>query len=618
MQKSKAVLKVSLCLVLSFLVLSSWVEMGFSQEVPHLIRYERSLADLLGGNNDWEDKEKKDKKDKEDKDEKGKLKDMTFRIYNVETGGLPLWEETHLDVSVNKDKGEFKVILGNIDPVYNPLDLKFDEDYWLGIEVENEGEIEPREKMTSVGYAYMAEDSYRVGGRLADDLALMGHSHVGEDIVSPVAEAVNADNADKVDNIHASNTPLPNQLFSLDSAGKFPAEIISGQVSEAANADMVDGFHAADLAGVKDHGELEGLADDDHLQYLNEDRGDERYGGAGWDGTTKLENSQLHIADKENPHEVNLEQLGYEDNNPEEEAPTETERGEPTGTEIQQWADDIAMWGHTDIITNLNADMLDGKHAKELSKDNDWGIYEDNLYSKVNGKVGIGVEVEDFDPTSELKISKLTIVGDGASSATSSLHVASTSDTLLFVRDDGNIGIGTGNPREKLEVAGNVKAEAFIGDGSQLTGINGGQSYKYATMVEGQLEVPVSTGIEDVHYCTMPDMSVTHTFSGNPVKISFVAPISGRPSAWPSFGGFVAIYIDGIKRINTPFIGKVKEDYLGTGLTVDYEIITLQWLESLSAGTHTIEIKWNGQLVAAGAGPVSSIFGSRVLIVEEL
>ena len=38
----------------------------------------------------------------------------------------------------------------------------------------------------------------------------------------------------------------------------------------------------------------------------------------------------------------------------------------------------------------------------------------------------------------------------------------------------GNVGLGTLTPTEKLEVAGNVKATAFIGDGSQLTGIAGG------------------------------------------------------------------------------------------------------------------------------------------------
>jgi hypothetical protein len=43
--------------------------------------------------------------------------------------------------------------------------------------------------------------------------------------------------------------------------------------------------------------------------------------------------------------------------------------------------------------------------------------------------------------------------------------------TRLTITADGAVGIGTDNPSQKLEVVGNVKAAAFIGDGSQLTGI---------------------------------------------------------------------------------------------------------------------------------------------------
>lgn len=51
---------------------------------------------------------------------------------------------------------------------------------------------------------------------------------------------------------------------------------------------------------------------------------------------------------------------------------------------------------------------------------------------------------------------------------------------------EGNVGIGTTSPMEKLEVLGTVKAASFIGDGSQLTGINGSGQW--------------SEGIEGIYY----------------------------------------------------------------------------------------------------------------------
>ncbi len=42
----------------------------------------------------------------------------------------------------------------------------------------------------------------------------------------------------------------------------------------------------------------------------------------------------------------------------------------------------------------------------------------------------------------------------------------------IFVDDDANVGIGTNTPTEALEVAGTVAADAFLGDGSGLSGVS--------------------------------------------------------------------------------------------------------------------------------------------------
>src|SRR5438105_1203991 len=50
---------------------------------------------------------------------------LAFELYDVASGGSPLWTETQAGVPVSK--GTFSVLLGSV----SPLALSFDRPYWL-------------------------------------------------------------------------------------------------------------------------------------------------------------------------------------------------------------------------------------------------------------------------------------------------------------------------------------------------------------------------------------------------------------------------------------------------------------------------------------------------------
>ncbi|MBL7157322.1 MAG: hypothetical protein ISS92_04055 [Candidatus Omnitrophica bacterium] len=86
---------------------------------------------------------------------------LTMRIYDAQTGGTPKWTEIHQDIQISN--GIFQVLLGDV----TTLDLPFDTDYWVSVEIDTDGEMTPRTRLASVGYAYKAEHAV-----IADNLTI--------------------------------------------------------------------------------------------------------------------------------------------------------------------------------------------------------------------------------------------------------------------------------------------------------------------------------------------------------------------------------------------------------------------------------------------------------------
>ncbi len=104
---------------------------GFAQ-VPQKINYQGFLTDSVTGLPVTGDVE------------------MTFSIYDVETGGTALWTETR---TVTVTDGQYSIQLGD----NTPIDLLDPKPYWLGVQVGTDSEMTPREELTSVLYALFAK-----------------------------------------------------------------------------------------------------------------------------------------------------------------------------------------------------------------------------------------------------------------------------------------------------------------------------------------------------------------------------------------------------------------------------------------------------------------------------
>jgi hypothetical protein len=92
-------------------------------------------------------------------------RNITFKIYNVATGGVFLWQESHVAVPVVG--GLFNVELGSVTTF--PSAVNFSEQYWVGVSVGGGAEISPRYKLTSAAYSMSpwtinGDDIYRDAG----------------------------------------------------------------------------------------------------------------------------------------------------------------------------------------------------------------------------------------------------------------------------------------------------------------------------------------------------------------------------------------------------------------------------------------------------------------------
>jgi len=99
---------------------------------------------------------------------------MRFGLYDVESGGSPLWEETK---NLSVQGGLFSTVLG--DPIPLDQDLFGGQALWLGIKVGEDAEATPRQQVLPVAYALSLVPGARVTGE-TDDRPALSLEHTGD------------------------------------------------------------------------------------------------------------------------------------------------------------------------------------------------------------------------------------------------------------------------------------------------------------------------------------------------------------------------------------------------------------------------------------------------------
>jgi hypothetical protein len=172
----------------------------------------------------------------------------------------------------------------------------------------------------------------------------------------------------------------------------------------------------------------------------------------------------------------------------------------------------------------------------------------------------------------------------------------------LFAADgdlivNGNVGIGTTNPTEKLEVNGNVKAAGLLAPGTI-----------------GQIESvspTADTTTNSTSFVDMDGMSITLTTAGNSKLLIFwnAGIYRNNTNKWI----ITEAQVDG-NRVGAAQAGAYSYDVTGgAGHSIGGNA-----LATVSAGSHTVKIRWRVTGGTASNSPTASpdVYGRTLTVIE--
>jgi len=207
---------------------------------------------------------------------------------------------------------------------------------------------------------------------------------------------------------------------------------------------------------------------------------------------------------------------------------------------------------------------INGKHNQK-QPNNPKRKEGSNMRSVITALITIGVFV--FSSTAVYATGDTTIKGTTTDATKASLNVTNSSDTsLLYVRNDGNVGVGTTTPGVKLDVAGDIKGNTVKGSSWGYT-----KNFTYT----GSISTNSTTWVEITHYTT----TVTTPALSNLIVTLHIPFVSNDIG-------------DTRSRIRLVFDDNTISDATKYNYhTSEYHEITLTGLvQNVTAGSHTIRV----------------------------